>query len=61
MAKSEKADLQNQRNGRRIPYVLIIPAMAFPLFCFASQKKTLFKTPLSPLPNRLVAKYDPRI
>ena len=58
MAKSEKADLQNQRNGRRIPYVLIIPAMAFLFVFFIVPIITLFKTSLSTKPNRLVAKYD---
>ncbi|MDO8391737.1 MAG: ABC transporter permease [Actinomycetota bacterium] len=58
MAKPEKADLQSQRGGRRIPYVLIIPAMAFLFVFFIVPIITLFKTSLSTKPNRLVAEYD---
>lgn len=58
MAKTEKADLQTQRNGRRIPYVLIIPAMAFLFVFFIVPIITLFKTSLSTKPNRLIAEYD---
>ena len=59
MARDTAADTDRSlRTGRRIPYVLIIPGMAFLFVFFVVPLITLFKISLSNKPNPLLPEYE---
>lgn len=58
MAKTEAASDRTLRSGKKIPYVLIIPGIAFLFVFFVVPLITLFKISLSTKPDRLRPEYD---
>ncbi len=58
MATTEAATDRSLRSGRRVPYVLLIPGIAFLFVFFIVPLITLFKISLSEKPNRLRPEYD---
>jgi len=52
------ADNRSLRSGKKIPYVLVIPGLAFLFLFFIVPLITLFKISLSTKPNRLLAEYE---
>ncbi len=52
------ADNRSLRAGRKVPYLLVLPGMAFLFLFFVVPLITLFKIALSSKPDPLLAKYD---
>ena len=58
MAKTEAASDRTLRAGTRVPYVLILPGIAFLFVFFIVPLITLFKISLSEKPDRLKPEYE---
>ncbi len=58
MAATAAAADRTLRTGRRIPYLLVVPGLAFLFFFFIVPLITLFKISLSSKPNPLLAEYE---
>ena len=58
MAKIDTGADRSLREGRRIPYLLVLPALLFLFVFFITPLISLFKTSLSTKPDRLKPKYD---
>jgi spermidine/putrescine transport system permease protein len=54
----ETGDDRSLRSGRKIPYLLLFPGMAFTFVFFVVPLITLLKISLSSKPNALIPKYD---
>jgi spermidine/putrescine transport system permease protein len=57
MAKVDTGSDRTLRTGRKIPYLLVLPAMAFLFVFFIVPLISLFKVSLSEKPNRLLPDY----
>jgi len=55
---TDTAEDRSLRSGRRIPYLLLLPGMAFTFVFFVVPLITLLKISLSSKPNALIPKYD---
>ena len=58
MAKLDTGSDRTLRAGRKVPYLLVLPAMAFLFVFFIVPLISLFKISLSTKPNRLLPEYD---
>lgn len=58
MAAKPAADDRSLRAGKKVPYLLVLPGMAFLFLFFIVPLITLFKIALSSKPDPLLAKYD---
>jgi spermidine/putrescine transport system permease protein len=58
MATTEAAADRSLRTGKRVPYVLLLPGIAFLFVFFIVPLITLFKISLSEKPDRLRPEYD---
>jgi spermidine/putrescine transport system permease protein len=58
VAAAATGDDRSQRSGRKIPYLLLLPGMAFTFVFFVIPLITLLKISLSTKPDRLIPNYD---
>lgn len=58
MAATDTSTDRSLRQGRKVPYALVLPAMAFLFVFFIVPLISLFKISLSTKPNRLLPEYD---
>ena len=58
MAEKVAADNRSLRAGKKVPYLLVLPGMAFLFLFFIVPLISLFKIALSSKPDPLLAKYD---
>ena len=58
MSKTDSGTSRTVREGRKVPYVLAIPALAFMFVFFVVPIISLLKSSLSNKPNRLIPHYD---
>ena len=58
MAAADTSADRSQREGRTIPYVLLVPGMLFTFVFFVVPLITLLKISLSTKPDRLLPEYD---
>jgi spermidine/putrescine transport system permease protein len=58
MAKADAGDNRSVRTGRKIPYLLLLPGMAFTFVFFVVPLITLLKISLSTKPDQLIPNYE---